>query len=158
MAKSSSAAVVGRLGRSGLWLVMGLLFLGIGLQKLTPYEAAAVRPFAATSPLLAWCYHLWGARGASAVFGLIEIPIGLGLLGGLWRPTAWPARLGALGATATAAVTSSFLLTAPGVVAGHTVLHLPLLSLSVGQLFAKDLVLLAAGLTLVGESQGGGRR
>jgi uncharacterized membrane protein YkgB len=137
---------------------MGLLFLAIGLQKLTPYGASAIHPLAATSPLLGWCYRLWGARGASAVFGLIEIPIALGLLSGLWRPTDWPARLGAAGAAATTAVTSSFLLTAPGVIAGRTVLHAPLLSLSVGQLFAKDPILFAAALLLLGESLGGGRR
>lgn len=158
MAKSSPAALVGRLGRLGLWLFLALLFLATGLQKLTPYGAHAVAPLAAGSPLLAWCYHLWGVRGAGAVFGLIEIPIGLGLATGLWRPSDWPARLGAAGAAATTAVTASFLLTAPGVIAGHTVLHLPLLSLSVGQLFAKDLVLLAASLMLLGESLGGGRR
>ena len=158
MAKSSPAAGLGRLGRLGLWLFLGLLFLGIGLEKLTPYEAGVVHPLAASSPLLGWCYRLWGVRGASAVFGLIEIPIGLGLLSGLWRPTAWPARLGAAGAAVAAAVTSSFLLTAPGVIAGHTLLHAPLLSLSVGQLFAKDPVLVAGALLLVGESWGGGRR
>ena len=158
MAKSSPAAAFGRLGRLGLWLFLGLLFLGVGLQKLTPYEARALHPLAASSPVLGWCYRLWGARGASAVFGLIEIPIGLGLLSGLVRPGAWPARLAAAGAAAAAAITSSFLLTAPGVIAGHTVLHAPLLSLSVGQLFAKDPVLVAGALLLVGESWGGGRR
>lgn len=158
MARSNPAAQIGRVGRLGLWLVLGLLFLGVGLQKLTPYEARVVAPLAETSPLLGWCYRLWGERGASAVFGLIEIPIGLGLLSGLFRPGDWPARLGAVGAAATSAVTASLLFTAPGVIAGHTVLHAPLLSLSVGQLFAKDFVLLAASLMLVGESFGGGRR
>jgi uncharacterized membrane protein YkgB len=158
LARSSPAVAIGRLGRLGLWLFLGLLFLGVGLQKLTPYEANAVHPLAAASPLLGWCYRLWGVRGASAVFGLIEIPVGLALLSGLWRPSDWPARLGAAGAAATCAVTSSFLLTAPGVIAGHTVLHAPLLSLSVGQLFAKDPILLCASLTLLAESWGGGRR
>jgi uncharacterized membrane protein YkgB len=158
LAKSSPAAFLGRLGRLGLWFFLGLLFLGIGLQKLTPYEASAVYPYAASSPFLAWAYRLWGARGASAVFGLIEIPIGLGLLSGVWRPTAWPARWGAVGAVVVAGVTSSFLFTAPGVIAGHTVLHAPLFSLSVGQLFAKDPVLAAGALLLAAESWGGGRR
>lgn len=158
MAKSSPAALLGRLGRLGLWLVLGLLFLGVGLQMLTPYEANAIHPFAGSSPLLGWCYRLWGVRGASAVFGLTGILVGLGLLSGLVRPGDWPARLGAAGATVATAITSSFLLTAPGVVAGHTVMHLPLLSLSVGQLFARDLALLAASLLLLGESLGGGRR
>jgi uncharacterized membrane protein YkgB len=158
LAKSSPAAAVGSLGRVGLWLFLGLLFLWIGLQMLTPYQANAVHPLAATSPLLNWCYRLWGVRGAAAVFGLLEIPIGLGLLSGLWRPTDWPARLGAIGAAATTAVSSSFLLTAPGVIAGHTVLRAPLLSLPVGQFLAKDLALFAVSLLLVSESLGGGRR
>jgi len=158
LAKSSPPALFGRLGRLGLWLARGLLFVGVGLQSLTPYQAFATHPLAGSSPLLSWCYRLWGVRGTSAVFGLVEILVGLGLLSGLWRPGGWPARLGAAGAAATAAITSSFLLTAPGVIAGHTLLHLPLLSLSVGQLFARDLVLLAASLMLLGESAGGGRR
>jgi uncharacterized membrane protein YkgB len=158
LARSSSAAAIGRLGRLGLWLSLGLLFLGVGLALLTPYEANAVHGLAAANPLVGWCYRLWGVRGASAVFGLIGVAIGLGLLSGLWRPTDWPARLGAIGAAATAAITSSCLFTAPDVIAGHTVLHAPLLSLSVGQFLAKDLVLFAASLTLVGESLGGGRR
>ena len=158
MAKSSPAHLIGNLGRLGLWLFLGLLFLGVGLQKLTAYGAGAVHPLAAPSPLLGWCYRLWGARGASAVFGLIGIPLGLGLLSGLWRPTDWPARLGCAGAAATTAITASFLFTAPGVVAGHAVLHIPVLSFPVGYLFAKDAVLLAASLLLLGESLGGGRR
>lgn len=157
MARSSPAAVVSNVGRLGLWLALGLLFLGAGLHMLTPYQAHAIRPFAEGHPALGWCYRLWGVRGASAVFGLIQIPIGLGLLSGLWRPGALPARLGAAGAAATCAVTASFLVTAPGVIAGRTVLDLPLLSLSVGQFLAKDVALLAASLLLLGESLGSRR-
>jgi uncharacterized membrane protein YkgB len=152
LARSSPAAHLGLLGRHALWLFLGLVFLIIGLLKLTPYEAAMIRPLAEPSPLLGWCYRLWGVRGASAVFGLIEIPIGIGLLIGLFRPRSTPAKLAALGAAITCLVTVSFLFTAPGVIAGHTVLHLPLLSLQVGQFLLKDLVLLAAALVLVGES------
>jgi uncharacterized membrane protein YkgB len=158
LAKSSPAAAFGNLGRVGLWLFLGLLFLGTGLELLTPYAASVVHPLAASSPVLGWCYRMWGARGAAAVFGLVQIPIGLGLLSGLGRPGDWPARLGAAGAAVTTAITSSFLLTAPGVIVGRTLLNAPLLSLPVGQFLAKDLVLLAASLLLVGESWGGGRR
>ena len=158
LASTSPAAVLGRLGRHALWLFMGLIFLGVGLQMLTPYQANAVHPLAAGNPLLAWAYRLWGVRGASAVFGLIEIPIGVGLLIGLARPKSWLAQAAAVGAALSCLVTASLLVTAPGVIAGHTVLRLPLVSLQVGQLLAKDLVLLAAGLVLLGESLGGGRR
>lgn len=158
MARSSPAALVGNLGRGGLWLLLGVIFLGLGLQLLTPYQANAVRPLAASSPLLGWCYDLWGTRGASAVFGLLGIPVGLGLISGTFRPADWPARVGAIGAVVCFAITASFLFTAPGVIAGHSLLHAPLLSLSVGQLFVRDLALLAASLLLLAESLGGGRR
>lgn len=158
MAKSSPAAIVGDLGRGGLWLILGLIFLGLGLQLLTPYQANAVHPLAGSSPVLRWCYNLWGVRGASAVFGLLAVPVGLGLISGTFRPADWPAKVGAAGAVVTFAVTASFLFTAPGVIAGHSLLQAPLLSLSVGQLFVRDVALLAASLLLLAESLGGGRR
>lgn len=157
MARSSPAAIVSKLGRVVLRLTLGVLFLGVGLQLLTPYQAQRVSDLAQGSPLVGWCYQLWGVRGAGAVFGVIEILAGLGLLTGLWRPGALAARLGAAGAVAVCVVTVSFLLTAPGVIAGRTVLDLPLASLSVGQFLAKDAVILAASLMLLGESLGGRR-
>lgn len=157
MARSSPAAIVSNLGRLLLRLTLGLLFLAVGLQLFTPYEAQRISDLANGSPITGWCYRLWGERGAGAVFGVAEIFVGLGLLTGLWRSGALPAKLGAAGAAAICAITSSFLFTAPGVVAGRTVLHLPVLSVSVGQFLAKDAVLLAASLMLLGESLGGRR-
>ena len=154
---ANSAAMVSNLGRLMLRLALGLLFLGVGLQLLTPYQAQRVSDLAQGSPLVAWCYRLWGVRGAGAVFGVIEILVGLGLLAGLWRPGALPARLGGAGAVAICVVTASFLFTAPGVIAGRTVFDLPLASMSVGQFLAKDVVILAASLLLLGESLGGRR-
>jgi uncharacterized membrane protein YkgB len=138
-----------------LWLVLGLIFLLIGLQKMTAYEAFAVRPFAASSPFLGFWYEWLGVRGASRLFGATEILIGAGLLSGLRWPTRWPARAGALLAAGTAFVTSSFLVTGPGVLVADA--EVPLLTLEVGQLFVKDLVLLGAALVLVAESLGGRR-
>ena len=157
LASNSPAALVTNVGRLMLRLALGLLFLGVGLQLLTPYQAQRVSDLAEGSPLVGWCYQIWGVRGAGAVFGLIEVLVGLGILSGLWRSGALPARLGAFGAVPICIVTTSFLFTAPGVIAGRTVLDLPLASMSVGQFLAKDVVLLAASMMLLGESLGGRR-
>lgn len=130
----------------GLRLALGIVFLAIGLQKLTPYEAEAIRPFAARSPFLAWAYGLAGVRGASVLFAAVEIPTGVGLFWGLARPGSAFARWAALMAAATAFVSFSFLVTTPGAFIWRG--GFPLLSLSLGQLFAKDLVLLAAALSV----------
>ena len=155
MARRNGSAATRRFAHAYLWLVLGLLFLGIGLQKLTAYEAFAVRPYAATSPFLAHWYDWLGVRGASRLFAATEILIGVGLLSGLKWPGRWPARTGALLAAGTAFITSSFLVTAPGVLVADG--PIPLLSLEVGQLFVKDLVLFGAALVLIGESFGRGR-
>lgn len=155
MPQQNFAAGLETLGRRLLWLSMALIFLAIGLQKLTAYEAAAVAPLARQSPFLAWAYGLLGARGASFLFAAIEIPTGVGLLIGVARPKSWPARAGALGAAVVSFVTASFVLTAPGALIRHG--PVPLLSLPVGQLFAKDLVLLAVAVVLIGASFRKGR-
>ncbi|HEY8615005.1 DUF417 family protein [Phenylobacterium sp.] len=155
MPRRQSAAGLRRFATGYLWLVLGLIFLGIGLQKLTHYEAFAVRPFAASSPFLGFWYEWLGVRGASRVFAAVEVVIGLGLLSGLRWPTRWPARAGAVLAAGTSFITSSFLITGPGVLVEEG--PVPLLSLEVGQLFLKDLVLLGAALVLFAESLGGRR-
>lgn len=144
------AVMLESLGVRAIWLALALLFLGIGLQKFTAYEAEAIVPFAARSPFLSWCYALLGVRGASALFAVIEVAAGAGLAVGVVRPQSRLALLGAAGAVATSFITASFLVTTPGAV---IVRHgLPLLSLQVGQFFAKDLVLLAASVAALGES------
>ena len=133
-----------------LWASLALLFLGIGLQKLTAYEALAVAPIASTSPALGWVYALLGPRGASLLFAAIELPTGAGLVLGVFRPRALGAAMAAGAAAATSLITFCFLFTAPGVVVfDHGA---ALLSLGVGQLFVKDLVLVAAALTALGQS------
>ncbi|WP_374471467.1 DUF417 family protein [Phenylobacterium sp.] len=155
MPRRAPTAGLRRFATGYLWLVLGLIFLGIGLQKLTAYEAFAVRPYAASSPFLAHWYEWLGVRNASRLFAAVEVLIGLGLLSGLRWPTRWPARAGALLAAGTSFITASFLFTAPGVLVADA--QIPLLTLGVGQLFLKDLVLLGAALLLFAESLGGRR-
>lgn len=135
-----------RWAMAGLRLALAVIFLAIGLQKLTPYEAEAIRPFASKSPFLAWAYGLAGPRGASVLFAAVEIPTGAGLFWGLARPGSAFARWAALMAAATAFVSFSFVATSSGAVIWRG--GFPLLTLSIGQLFFKDLALLAAALVV----------
>lgn len=158
--RAGSAGRAGSVGlarwaQTALWLALAVLFLGIGLQKLTAYEAFAVAPFARRSPFLAWIYELAGVRGASLIFAAIEIPTGLALAWGAMRPGSAVARAGAAAAAATAFVTTSFVVTAPGAWERHG--GVPLLTLQVGQLFAKDLALIAGALVLLAEGLRGRR-
>src|SRR5262249_27243878 len=73
-AVSSRVEAAGReLARYGLAVVVGW----IGLMKFTAYEAEAIRPFVANSPLLSWVYGPLSVRGFSAVLGVVEVAIAL---------------------------------------------------------------------------------
>lgn len=107
------------LERLGVWLLrlsLVLIFLSIGLQKFTAYEAAAIAPFVVNSPLLSWAYALLGERGVAAMLGVIELSIGAALAVGFFAQGSRLALLGAAGSALTYVVTLSFLLTTPGVI------------------------------------------
>ena len=53
-----------------------LFFVGFGLYKFTPQEAAGVSPVMAHSPALFWVNPLFGVRGGSDLIGAIEILMG----------------------------------------------------------------------------------
>ncbi len=115
-----------------------LIFLSIGLQKFTAYEAAAIEPFVGNSPLLSWAYDLFGLRATAGMIGVLELAVGLGLATGLFARGSLPSLLGAIGLALTYVVTLSFLLTAPGVIAWSE--GLPLSSAYPGQFLVKDMV------------------
>jgi uncharacterized membrane protein YkgB len=131
----------------GLRLILAAVFLLMGAQKFTLYEASVIRPFVAHSPILGWSYGVFGERGTSVLLGLIECAVGVGLCAGRRPLRSWILILAAAGAVITTLITTSFLATTPGVlVFAH---GWPRLSLMVGQFFLKDAVLLAAAsLTL----------
>jgi uncharacterized membrane protein YkgB len=71
---SSQVEAVGReLTRYGLVVVVGW----IGLMKFTTYEAEAIRPFVANSPLMSCVYGLRSLSGFSAMLGVVEVAIAL---------------------------------------------------------------------------------
>jgi len=139
-------ATAGRhLVRYGLVVVIAW----IGALKYTAYEATAIQPLIAHSPVFSWIYSVVSVRGFAAVLGTAEIIAALLIAA---RPL-WP-RLSAVGSAMGVllfASTLSFLFTTPGVLAAS---GFPVLSVLPGQFLLKDLVLAGAALWTLGDSLG----
>lgn len=120
----------------------------IGAMKFTAYEAGAIQGLVASSPLTAWLYSVLDLQGTANLIGTIEIATALALLlAPLHRQIA---TTGAAAAIVTFAVTLSFLFTAPGWEASLG--GFPALSVVPGQFLLKDVVLLAASVSLLGRA------
>lgn len=100
-----SAAV----GMAALRYGLALLLLLWGAAKFTSFEAEAIRPLMEHSPLLGWLYTLLGARGGSAVLGVVEVPVALLIAARRWAPRA--SGYASLAAAAMFCVTLSLLAT-----------------------------------------------
>jgi len=144
-------AVAGRLLiRYGLVAVIAW----IGALKYTTYEATAIQPLVAHSPLLSWVYHIFSVRTFAAVLGTVEIIAALLIA---LRPLAPRISVpGSALAVLLFASTLSFLFTTPGVTAAPAG-GFPVLSVLPGQFLLKDLVLAAAALWTLGDALGAAR-
>ena len=134
----------GTLIRYGLVLVLAW----IGAMKFTGYEAEAIQPLVANSPLMSWVYGIWSTQGFSNLLGVTEIVIALMIA---LRP--FSARISALGsglAVTMFLTTLSFLFSTPGWEASLG--GFPALSVVPGQFLLKDLVLLGAAVWSLGDS------
>jgi len=119
----------------------------IGALKYTSYEAAAIQPLIAHSPVFSWVYGLVSVRAFAVALGTLEIIAALLIA---LRPLA--PRLSAVGSAMAVllfAGTLSFLFTTPGVLAPS---GFPVLSVLPGQFLLKDLVLLGVALWTLGDS------
>jgi uncharacterized membrane protein YkgB len=123
-----------------------VVFLWFGGMKFTAYEANGIAPFIVNSPLMSWLNALFGVQGASYVIGVLELSTAAALILGAFQP--FFSALGAAMSAATYAITLTFFLTTPGV-AEATAGGFPALSAMPGQFLLKDLVLLAASLSLL---------
>jgi reactive chlorine resistance protein C len=150
VAAEHPVAVAGRyVLRYGLVIVIAW----IGALKYTVYEATAIQPLIAHSPLMSWLYSILSVRGLAAGLGSVEI-IAAVLIAA--RP-AWP-RVSAAGSAIAVLLflsTLSLLFTTPGVTAAS---GFPVLSVLPGQFLLKDLVLLGASLWTLGDSLGAAKR
>lgn len=123
-----------------------LIFLWFGGMKFTSYEANGIAPLIAHSPVMSWMATSFGIRGASDVIGVLELSTAATLIAGAFVPIA--SALGAAMSTVTYLITLTFFLSTPGV-AEPMAGGFPALSAPVGQFLLKDVVLLAASLTLL---------
>ncbi len=144
VAAEHSVATVGRyLVRYTLVVVIAW----IGALKYSSYEATAIQPLIAHSPIFSWLYSTFSVRTFAAVLGSLEIVAALLIA---VRPL-FP-RLSVIGSAMGILLflsTLSFLFTTPGVTAAG---GFPVLSVLPGQFLLKDLVLVSASLWTLGDS------
>lgn len=139
---------IAKLGDLALRYSVVIVLAWIGAMKFTAYEAGAIQGLVASSPLTAWLYGVMELQGASNLIGTIEIATALALvLGPLHRHIAIG---GAIVAIMTFSVTLSFLFSAPGW--EGSLGGFPALSVVPGQFLLKDVVLLAASISLLGRA------
>ncbi|CAB3739393.1 YkgB family protein [Paraburkholderia rhynchosiae] len=134
---------------SGLALLrwaLVVIFLWFGAMKFTAYEANGIAPFIVNSPIMSWLHAVFGVQGASDVIGLLELSTAAALIIGAFQPIF--SALGAAMSAATYLITLTFFLSTPGV-AEATAGGFPAISALPGQFLLKDLVLLAASLSLL---------
>lgn len=125
-----------------------LVLVWIGAMKFTAYEAGAIQPLVANSPLMSWLYAIFSVQTTSNLIGVAEIAAGILIALRPWSALA--AAVGSLMAIATFATTLTFLFSTPGWEASLG--GFPALSVAPGQFILKDAVLLGAALWSLGES------
>jgi uncharacterized membrane protein YkgB len=131
-----------------------VIFLWFGAMKFTAYEANGIAPFIVNSPIMSWLHALLGVQGASNVIGVLELSTAAALILGAFLPIF--SALGGAMSTATYLITLTFFLSTPGV-AEATAGGFPAISAVPGQFLLKDLVLLAASVSLFLASVQGSR-
>src|SRR5258708_14741873 len=128
-----AVAVAGRqFVRYGLVVVIAW----IGALKYSSYEATAIRPLIANSPIMSWFYNILGVRPLAATLGTVEIIAAVLIALRFVSP-----RLSAVGSAMAVLLflgTLSFLFTTPGVTAAG---GFPGLSVLPGPVLLKDLLL-----------------
>lgn len=122
-----------------------VIFLWFGGMKFTNYEAQAIAPFVANSPIMGWMHTLFGIQGTSYVAGVLELSTAFALIAGAFAPVL--SAVGAAMSIATYVITLTFFATTPGVFEASAG-GFPAISAGAGQFLLKDLVLLAASVTL----------
>jgi uncharacterized membrane protein YkgB len=128
---------------------LAIIFLWFGGMKFTAYEAGAISPFIEHGPIVSWLHTVFGIQGASYVIGVIELATALALILGAFQPIF--SALGAAMSAVTFLITLSFFVTTPGVAAAEAG-GFPAIAALPGQFLLKDVVLLAASLSLLAAS------
>lgn len=124
---------------------MVFIFVWFGVQKFTPYAANAIEPLIVHSPLMSWP-GIFGVRGEAKIVGTIELITAALLIVGSVAPVV--SALGAAFASVTFILTVSFVFSTPDITL-YSAIGFPVISTLVEQFLIKDVVLLAACLTLL---------
>jgi uncharacterized membrane protein YkgB len=146
-----TAATGVRLESAGLHITryaIVLVLVWIGAMKFTAYEAGAIEPLVANSPLMSWLYAVFSVQATSNLIGVAEIAAGIMIAVRPWSAIACV--LGSLMATATFVITLTFLFSTPGW--EPSLGGFPALSVAPGQFILKDAVLLGASVWSLGEA------
>lgn len=138
-----------RLGAVLIFLSLAVIYFWFGGMKFTAYEASGLVPLVSNSPVLGWIYGLLSERSFSSLLGVLEILIGLLLLGRSISPKL--SAVGALLSMGLFAVTITFMFSTPGVFEPK-VGGFPGISVMPGQFLLKDIGLFSASLWAFGES------
>lgn len=150
--RSDDAAVTGaKLESVGLHITrhaVALVLVWIGAMKFTAYEAGAIEPLVAHSPLMSWLYVVFSVQATSNLIGVAEIAAGILIAVRPWSAIA--CAIGSLMAIATFVVTLTFLFSTPGW--EPSLGGFPALSVAPGQFILKDAVLLGASIWSFGEA------
>jgi uncharacterized membrane protein YkgB len=125
-----------------------LVLVWIGAMKFTAYEAAAIQPLVAHSPLMSWLYAVFSVQATSNLIGVAEVAAGV--LIALRPLSAVAAVVGSLMAVATFTITLTFMFSTPGW--EPSLGGFPALSVAPGQFILKDTVLLGAAIWSFGEA------
>ena len=120
----------------------------IGAMKFTAYEAGAIEPLVANSPLMSWLYAIFSVQATSNLIGVAEIAAGVLIAVRPWSAIA--CAIGSLMAIATFVMTLTFLFSTPGW--EPSLGGFPALSVAPGQFILKDAVLLGASVWSFGEA------
>jgi uncharacterized membrane protein YkgB len=151
-AQSEDAAAIGaKLESAGLHITryaIVLVLVWIGAMKFTAYEAGAIEPLVANSPLMSWLYAVFSVQTTSNLIGAAEIAAGVLIAVRPWSAIACVG--GSLMAIATFVVTLTFLFSTPGW--EPSLGGFPALSVAPGQFILKDAVLLGASIWSLGEA------
>ncbi|HEY4143495.1 DUF417 family protein [Pinirhizobacter sp.] len=125
--------------------IMCFIFVWFAIQKFSAYAAESIQPLIANSPFMSWL-GMFGVRGEARVLGSIELTTATFLALGARFPLF--SALGAAIASGTFVLTTSFILTTPGITQWSAT-GFPIVSTLVEQFLIKDIALLGVCVVLL---------
>ena len=130
------------------YIALPIIYFTFGGMKFTAYEAAGIKGLVEHSWFISWMYGFLSVQGFSNFLGVVEISIGLLILGRVFSPL-WSFFGGVLSA-GLFMTTICMLFTTPGVIEPN--LGFPAITADTGQFLLKDIGLLALSLHVALES------